>query len=75
MFERVLGLEPLVAVELPVVRLPHGQKERRNLAAAAQYREREAGMADGTKVEVGLECSSPTAAYGGARSRPSGPPG
>ncbi|WP_408649605.1 helicase associated domain-containing protein, partial [Kitasatospora sp. CMC57] len=64
--EHVLGLEPLAAEELPPVKVPHGEKERRNLAAAAQYRAREGHLnvgrkhkeelvlADGTTVEVGL---------------------
>ncbi|MFJ4598232.1 MULTISPECIES: Helicase associated domain protein [unclassified Kitasatospora] len=64
--EHVLGLEPLAAAELPPVKVPHAEKERRNLLAAAQYREREGHLNvprkhperlvldDGTVVEVSL---------------------
>ena len=64
--EHVLGLEPLAAEELPPVKVSHAEKERRNLAAAAQYRERtgnlnvgrqhreELALDDGTVVEVSL---------------------
>ncbi|MFJ9448262.1 Helicase associated domain protein [Kitasatospora sp. NPDC101235] len=39
--EHVLGLEPLPAEQKPAGKVSHAEKERRNLAAAAQYRERE----------------------------------
>ncbi|WP_033822729.1 helicase associated domain-containing protein, partial [Kitasatospora sp. MBT63] len=39
--EHVLGLEPLAVEEQPAAKVPHAEKEQRNLAAAAQYRERE----------------------------------
>jgi len=39
--EHVLGLEPLAPEERPKAKVSHAEKERRNLAAAAQYRERE----------------------------------
>lgn len=38
--EHVLGLEPLAVEGLPPVKVSHAEKERRNLLAAAQYRER-----------------------------------
>ncbi|WP_344447276.1 helicase associated domain-containing protein, partial [Kitasatospora nipponensis] len=64
--EHVLGLEPLAAEQLPPAKVSHAEKERRNLAAAAQYRKREGNLNvgrkhkepltvdDGTKVEVSL---------------------
>ncbi|MGW2402769.1 Helicase associated domain protein [Kitasatospora sp. NPDC001664] len=64
--EHVLGLEPLAVEELPPVKVSHAEKERRNLLAAAQYREREGHLNvsrkhperlvldDGTVVEVSL---------------------
>ncbi|MFJ4679593.1 helicase associated domain-containing protein [Kitasatospora sp. NPDC088783] len=66
MVEHVLGLEPLPAAELPPVKVSHAEKERRNLAAAAQYRKRTGNLVvgrqhreelvldDGSKVEVSL---------------------
>ncbi|WP_033819505.1 helicase associated domain-containing protein, partial [Kitasatospora sp. MBT63] len=42
--EHVLGLEPMPAEELPPAKVPHAEKEQRNLAAAAQYREREGNL-------------------------------
>jgi hypothetical protein len=39
--EHVLGLEPIAPQERPRGKVPHAEKERRNLAAAAQYRARE----------------------------------
>ena len=41
MCEHALGLQPLTAAERPRAKVPHAEKERRNLAAAAQYRQRE----------------------------------
>ncbi|MCZ4125451.1 DEAD/DEAH box helicase [Streptomyces sp. H39-S7] len=41
MLEHVLGLVPLAPEERPKGKVPHTEKERRNLLAAAQYRERE----------------------------------
>ncbi|NEA60367.1 DEAD/DEAH box helicase family protein [Streptomyces sp. SID13666] len=41
MCEHVLGLEPLAPEERPKEKVPHAQKEARNLAAAAQYQARE----------------------------------
>ncbi|MEU6237543.1 Helicase associated domain protein [Kitasatospora sp. NPDC047058] len=38
--EHVLGIEPLPAEQKPPAKVSHAEKERRNLAAAAQYRER-----------------------------------
>ncbi|WP_199520344.1 helicase associated domain-containing protein, partial [Kitasatospora sp. MBT63] len=64
--EHVLGLAPLAAEQLPPAKVSHAEKERRNLAAAAQYREREGhlhvprkhkeqlALADGTTIEVSL---------------------
>ncbi|PJN21109.1 DEAD/DEAH box helicase [Kitasatospora sp. CB02891] len=64
--EHVLGLESLTPEQLPPAKVSHAEKERRNLAAAAQYREREGSLkvgrkhkeplvlADGTTVEVSL---------------------
>ncbi|MFJ8038888.1 helicase associated domain-containing protein [Kitasatospora sp. NPDC096147] len=64
--EHVLGLEPLAAEELPPVKVSHAEKERRNLAAAAQYRERTGNLNvgrghkeplvldDGTTVQISL---------------------
>ncbi|MFJ8444362.1 Helicase associated domain protein [Kitasatospora griseola] len=64
--EHVLGLVPLEPEELPAPKVPHAVKEERNLAAAAQYRQREGHLnvprrhkeslplADGATVEVGL---------------------
>ncbi|MFG2698839.1 Helicase associated domain protein [Kitasatospora sp. NPDC048407] len=64
--EHVLGLEPLTPEQLPPAKVPHAEKEQRNLAAAAQYREREGHLnvgrkhkeelvlADGTTVEISL---------------------
>ncbi|WP_073923997.1 DEAD/DEAH box helicase [Streptomyces sp. CB03911] len=64
--EHVLGLEPLAAEQKPAPKVSHAEKEQRNLAAAAQYREREGHLnaprkhkeqltlADGTTVEVSL---------------------
>nr|BEK71248.1 hypothetical protein KPHV_84750 [Kitasatospora purpeofusca] len=39
--EHVLGLVPLAPEEKPAPKVSHAEKEQRNLAAAAQYRERE----------------------------------
>ncbi|KQV16006.1 MULTISPECIES: hypothetical protein [unclassified Kitasatospora] len=39
--EHVLGLEPLPAEQRPAPKVSHAEKEQRNLAAAAQFRERE----------------------------------
>ncbi|KQV16031.1 hypothetical protein ASE03_32620 [Kitasatospora sp. Root187] len=64
--EHVLGLEPMAAEHLPPAKVSHAEKERRNLAAATQYREREGNLnvgrkhkeplalADGSTVEVSL---------------------
>ena len=64
--EHVLGIEPLPAEEKPAGKVPHAEKERRNLAAAAQYRAREGNLnvgrkhkeplvlADGSTAETGL---------------------
>ncbi|MFI6850650.1 helicase associated domain-containing protein [Kitasatospora sp. NPDC050467] len=64
--EHVLGLEPLAAEQRPAPKVSHAEKEQRNLAAAAQYREREGHLnvprkhkeplrlADGTTVDVSL---------------------
>jgi len=41
MCEHVLGLQPLAPEERPKGKVPHTEKERRNLAAATQYRTRE----------------------------------
>ncbi|MHA6757087.1 helicase associated domain-containing protein [Streptacidiphilus sp. PAMC 29251] len=41
MVEHVLGLEPLAPEQRPTGKVPHAETERRNLLAAAQYRERE----------------------------------
>ncbi|MEY9849753.1 superfamily II DNA or RNA helicase [Streptacidiphilus sp. BW17] len=41
MCQHALGLEPLAAEERPKGPVSHAEKERRNLAAAAQYRARE----------------------------------
>jgi superfamily II DNA or RNA helicase len=66
MCEHVLGLEPLAPEELPKGKVPHAEKERRNLIAAGQYREREGNLDvprkhreaitldDGSVEEVGL---------------------
>ena len=66
MLEHVLGLEPLAAEQLPPAKVGHAEKERRNLTAAAQYREREGSLnvgrkhrellalPDGSTVEVSL---------------------
>ncbi|MFD7645876.1 Helicase associated domain protein [Kitasatospora sp. NPDC059795] len=64
--EHVLGLEPLTPEQLPPAKVSHAEKEQRNLAAAAQYREREGHLNvprghketllldDDTTVEVSL---------------------
>ncbi|MFJ2781599.1 Helicase associated domain protein [Kitasatospora sp. NPDC087315] len=64
--EHVLGLEPLAPEQKPAAKVTHAEKEQRNLATAAQYREREGNLnvprkhketlllADGTTVEVSL---------------------
>ncbi|WP_328911654.1 MULTISPECIES: Helicase associated domain protein [unclassified Streptomyces] len=64
--EHVLGLAPLTAEQRPAPKVTHAEKEQRNLAAAAQYREREGHLtvprkhkeplelADGTTIEIGL---------------------
>jgi superfamily II DNA or RNA helicase len=44
MCEHVLGLEPLAPEERPKAKVSHAEKERRNLAAAAQYRKREGNL-------------------------------
>lgn len=44
MCEHVLGLEPLAPEERPKAKVPHAEKERRNLQAAAQFRERESHL-------------------------------
>lgn len=41
MCEHVLGLEPLAPAEQPKAKVTHAQKEALNLAAAAQYQQRE----------------------------------
>ena len=41
MCEHVLGLQPLAPEERPKEKVPHAEKERRNLLAAAQFRARE----------------------------------
>jgi hypothetical protein len=64
--EHVLGLEPLAPEERPKGKVSHAEKERRNLAAAAQYRAREGHLNvprshqeklvldDGTTEEISL---------------------
>ncbi|MER6401494.1 Helicase associated domain protein [Kitasatospora sp. NPDC001603] len=64
--EHVFGLEPLAPEEKPAPKVSHAEKEQRNLAAAAQYREREGHLnvprkhketlllADGTTAEISL---------------------
>ncbi|PJN21105.1 helicase associated domain-containing protein [Kitasatospora sp. CB02891] len=66
--EQVLGLVPLEPEELPAPKVPHVVKERRNLAAVAQYRERKGhldvprtheeilvlGDGTGTRITVGV---------------------
>ncbi|MDH6115686.1 hypothetical protein P3T36_007662 [Kitasatospora sp. MAP12-15] len=64
--EHVLGLEPLAPEERPVGKVTHAEKERRNLAAAAQFRAREGhltaprkhkeslALPDGSTVLLGL---------------------
>jgi len=66
MCEHVLGLAPLAPSERPKGPVPHAEKERRNLAAAAQYRAREGHLNvprghkekltldDGTTAEISL---------------------
>jgi hypothetical protein len=44
MCEHVLGLQPLAAEVRPKAKVTHAQKEARNLAAAAQYRQREGNL-------------------------------
>ncbi len=64
--EHVLGLTPLEPDKLPAPKVPRAVQEERNLAAAAQYRQREGHLnvprqhkealllADGTTVEISL---------------------
>ena len=64
--EHVLGLAPLAPEQRPKGPVPHAEKERRNLAAAAQYRAREGhlnvprghkeklALDDGSTVEISL---------------------
>jgi len=64
--EHALGLEPLAPEELPPGKVTPAEKERRNLAAAAQYRAREGHLnvprrhkeplvlTDGSTVQIGL---------------------
>lgn len=64
--EHVLGLEPIAPEKRPRGKVSHAEKERRNLAAAAQYRQREGHLnvprghkeplvlPDGTEVVLGL---------------------
>lgn len=66
MCEHVLGLVPLAPEERPKAKLPHAEKERRNLLAATQYRQREGTLDvpskhresimldDGTTKQIGL---------------------
>ncbi|WP_224284223.1 DEAD/DEAH box helicase [Streptomyces sp. LS1784] len=64
--EHVLGIGPLPAEQKPAQKVSHAEKEQRNLAAAAQYREREGHLnvprahkeplvlADGTTAQISL---------------------
>ncbi|MBV6701943.1 Helicase associated domain protein [Kitasatospora aureofaciens] len=64
--EHVLGLEPLPAEQKPAGKVSHAEKERRNLAAATQYRNREGHLNvprthkepltldDGTTIQISL---------------------
>ncbi|GAA2773212.1 helicase associated domain-containing protein [Kitasatospora cinereorecta] len=64
--EHVLGLTPLAAEQKPAAKVGHAEKEQRNLAAAAQFREREGHLnvprkhketlqlADGTTIQIRL---------------------
>ncbi|MFI6449647.1 Helicase associated domain protein [Kitasatospora sp. NPDC050543] len=59
--EHVLGLAPLAAEQRPAPKVTHAEKEQRNLAAAAQYQEREGHLNVPRKHKEPLELADGTA--------------